>query len=292
MWYLHISSISQTKPCSRQRQTLADEDAPPMSSINDIPNEINVDPSPGHFQPRVSRIKAEKQPVLTLLKKTTTDFSSSRRQMPTGSSMSQQTVYVIVFGYPPDKYSVTVEYFKSLGNSTDADPHTEIANCFKIGYSDAGDAMRAVRKNGEILGGSFMVGAKWADPSQAEGLLGQPVHRTTFSSSVSPSQNHIESPSHSPFGNSMAVDEPYSSNTPTVGTPIKLVPSASAFRKINAGGLPSSKPATPQPKWGSNAQAPAGSASGLSNGNTGTPGVQPSPSKGMIGQVSDLIFGW
>lgn len=69
---------------------------------------------------------------------------------------------MIVFGYPGDKYSVTVDYFKSLGDSTDADPNTEIVNCFRIGYHDAGDAMRAVRKNGEILGGSWMVGAKWA----------------------------------------------------------------------------------------------------------------------------------
>lgn len=75
---------------------------------------------------------------------------------------TQQPSYVIVFGYPTDKYSVTVEYFKSLGNATEADPHLEIANCFKIGYYDPGEAMRAVRKNGEVLGGSFMVGVKWA----------------------------------------------------------------------------------------------------------------------------------
>lgn len=71
-------------------------------------------------------------------------------------------IYIIVFGYPADKYSLTVEYFKSLGASTEPDQNTEIINCFRIGYHDAGDAMRAVRKNGEVLGGTWMIGAKWA----------------------------------------------------------------------------------------------------------------------------------
>jgi nuclear pore complex protein Nup53 len=82
-------------------------------------------------------------------------------------------LYIIVFGYPSDKYSVTVEYFKSLGDASDADPNADIVNCFKIGYRDPADAMRAVRKNGEVLGGSWMVGAKWAvrPPSPSAGVL-------------------------------------------------------------------------------------------------------------------------
>lgn len=88
-------------------------------------------------------------------------FSSSRRAEPSTSGTNQPPFYVIVFGYPPDKYSVTVDYFQSLGNATEVDPHLEIANCFKIGYYDPGEAMRVVRKNGEVLAGSFMIGVKW-----------------------------------------------------------------------------------------------------------------------------------
>ncbi len=55
-----------------------------------------------------------------------------------------------------------MEYFKSLGSSTDPEPNADIVNCFKIGYYEAGDAMRAVRKNGDIIAGSWMVGAKLA----------------------------------------------------------------------------------------------------------------------------------
>jgi hypothetical protein len=82
--------------------------------------------------------------------------------LPLSVNTLSQPIFIVVFGYPPDKYSVTVEYFKSLGAATEPDSHTEIVNCFKIGYHDGGDAMRAVRKNGEVLGGCFMIGAKWA----------------------------------------------------------------------------------------------------------------------------------
>ena len=73
-----------------------------------------------------------------------------------------QPIYIVVFGYPPDKYSVTVEYFKSLGQTTEPEQSNELLNCFRIGYLQPAEAIRAIRKNGEILGGSYMVGAKWA----------------------------------------------------------------------------------------------------------------------------------
>ncbi|KAJ6564943.1 hypothetical protein DFH09DRAFT_1247519 [Mycena vulgaris] len=190
----------------RQRQTMSDEDVPPMNSLNDIPTELHADSSPSHFQPRVSR-------------------SFSRTQ-------SSPMLYIIVFAYPSDKYS--------------------IGNCFKIGYRDPADAMRAVRKNGEILGGSWMVGVKWEDPAQAEALLKQPVSLPARLRGTS---------------------------TPTVGTPIKLAPSASAFRRV-AAGPPAPKPApAPQaPSWASDAAPPT------------VAGAAPA-GKGVLGQVSGMIFG-
>ncbi|KAF7356119.1 hypothetical protein MVEN_00942300 [Mycena venus] len=241
---------------SRQRQTLADEDAPPMNSVNDIPTEMHADSSSSHFQSRGSALNSS--------------FARSRPRPPPTMQTSPM-LYIIVFGYPSDKYSVTVEYFKSLGDASDPDPHAEIVNCFKIGYKDPADAMRAVRKNGEILGGSWMVGAKWADAAQAEALLSQPVVRH---SSPDPTAMSVDSPgaTHAYGGTS----------TPTVGTPIKLAPSASAFRRAAAGGVspapkPAAAPAPQGPSWTADATtataaAPAG--------------------KGVLGQVSDMIFGW
>ena len=93
-------------------------------------------------------------------------FSSSRRHAYTPSishnTQIPQHTFVVVFGYPADKFSLTAEYFKSLGEATEPEKHLEITNCFRIGYVDIGDAMRAVRKNGEVIAGSWMIGAKWA----------------------------------------------------------------------------------------------------------------------------------
>lgn len=55
-----------------------------------------------------------------------------------------------------------MEFFKTLGNTTEPEPNTEVLNCFRIGYHDITEAVRAVRKNGEVFAGSWMIGAKWA----------------------------------------------------------------------------------------------------------------------------------
>ena len=65
-------------------------------------------------------------------------------------------------------------------------------------------------------------------------------------------------------------------NSSPYGTPVKLAPSTSAYRK-------------PEPHKGP--LAPFGQP-GAAAGTPGQPGVQPSASKGVLGQVTDLIFGW
>jgi len=264
---------------SRQRQTLADEDAPPTSSINDIPTEINLDSGPNRFQPRKTTVE--------------NTFPSSRRHAHTSSiTQNSQHAFVVVFGYPADKFSLTAEYFKSLGEATEPEKHLEITNCFRIGYLDIGDAMRAVRKNGEVFSGSWMIGAKWADPAQAEAMLGQPILRNTFTSATVPQTNDATS-----GGNEMSIDEPYTlhsnSTSPAVGSPIKLAPSTSAFRKHVGGSA--SKPPTPQAQkgWaGSVLPTTTSLPSSLLPSGTPSTSVGPSPSKSVVAQMSDLIFGW
>jgi nuclear pore complex protein Nup53 len=213
-----------------------------------------------------------------------------------------ELLYVIVFGYPPDKYSVAVEYFKQLGETTDPDPNTEISNCFKIGFKNPVEAVWAVRKNGEVVGGSWMVGVKWAvrhrlislldkwdqppflfffqDLGQADRVLGQAAARTAYPlvSDVSSPPDIMPTDSTGPSRSSHQLTLPAARsphhNTPTVGTPIRLAPSASAFRK--PGQTPKTATSTPE------LQPPAFPA-------VGAPGT---PSKGMLGQFSDLVFGW
>lgn len=262
----------------RQRQTFTDEDAPPTNSVNDIVNEVYTDSAASRRQ-QLAMIDSPARASL---------FRPSQSQAPATPKMTPSTstkpVHVIVFGYPADKYTATVEYFRSLGDSTEPEQNPEIMNCFRIGYLNAADALRAARKNGDILGGCWMVGVKWADPAQAEALLGPALVRGSL-------------PYSSPEGNNSSQDVPMSTSpsrnrgfsadtslvvarstagTPTVGTPIKLAPSTSAFRKPGSGTKPAPKPAS----------------SAMVGALPGTPGINQSPSKGVIGQVSDLIFGW
>ncbi|KAK7024838.1 hypothetical protein R3P38DRAFT_2530005 [Favolaschia claudopus] len=257
-----MDSMFQSSRHGFSFRTLPDEDAPPMNSVNDIPTEIHADSPSSSFQPRSSALG-------------TSAFARSRPRPPPSSQQNQSSpmLYIIVFGYPPDKYSVTVEYFKSLGgDASDPDPHAEIVNCFRIGYRDPADAMRAVRKNGEVLGGSWMIGAKWADPAQAESLLNQPIARHTSPDPMSMSVDAPASPPSHAFGGS---------STPMVGTPMKLAPAASAFRRAGTPkpAAPAPAPAlAPAPGWASEAPPSAVAA--------------PAGGKGVLGQVSDMIFGW
>jgi len=147
-----------------------------------------------------------------------------------------------------------------------------------------------VRKNGEVLGGTWMVGTKWADPLQAEALFGLASTMPTATSGP------ISDPTSS--GSAMAVDEPSpqrGGGTPAgakgpgpsskIGTPIKLAPSSAAFRRHTPA---EANVATPQPRrgWGPMMPQPQPQQPTQMLASTS------SPNKGMLGQVSDLIFGW
>ncbi|KAJ6614104.1 hypothetical protein B0H10DRAFT_2046086 [Mycena sp. CBHHK59/15] len=259
---------------ARQRQPLADEDAPPTSSVNDIPTEAYADSgsSSALFQPRTS--------AFTRMRPATPPPSTPA----TASGQAQH--YIIIFGYPPDKYSAAVAYFAALGGATPVAPHLEVSNCFRMGFASPADAARAVRKSGEVLEGSWMVGVRWADPAQAEALLGQ--SRSAFTANSSNSHFDADADS-SPSPHGGASPSPMAVDAPTVGTPLRLAPSASAFRRAgantNSNPTPTAKAAPVTPSWGT----PQGA--GLGGQETGGQGAG-SPQKGVLGQVSDMIFGW
>ncbi|KAG6867057.1 hypothetical protein C0993_007146 [Termitomyces sp. T159_Od127] len=264
---------------TRQRKNVADEDAPPINSVNDIPNEVSfTSSSPFHAS---SRDSADEVPLF-----------ARRPQRPPAipqqPTQTEQPIYIIVFGYPPEKYSTAVELFQSLGATTDPDPHLEISNCFRIGFTDAGDALRAVRKNGEVLSGSWMVGVKWADQAQAEAVLGQ-LQSASSQASVSPDDtvmavdetSQAASQKGNPTVNSKGVGGKYS-------TPTKLAPATAAFRKHNSDAV-----VTPQPQRGWSSINPGWTAQqSQSQVQINVPPGSSTPNKGVLGQVSDLIFGW
>ncbi|KAG2367951.1 hypothetical protein BDR07DRAFT_1392091 [Suillus spraguei] len=245
----HFGAESMFESSSTQRQTFTDMDAPPTSSVNDIFRE-------GSFGEYQRAVLPPSRPFSLSNSSSTLNSSQAHTQ----STTPNQLTYIIVFGYPPDKYSLTVEYFRSLGASTEPEPNAEIVNAFRIGFRDPGEAMRAVRRNGEVLGGTWMVGVKWADSAQDP-------RGPDFIASTSPPRVQIQTSqvhTHTD-GNAMVVD-----GVATVGTPIKLAPSVAAFRKAPA----------PAPQKSAHAvHVPVVNA-------------QQSPARGVLGQVGDLLFGW
>lgn len=246
----HFGAESMFESSSTQRQAFTDMDAPPTSSVNDIFREGSS------FGESQRTVLPPSRPFSLSNSSSTLNTSNSKTH--TQSSTPIQPTYIIVFGYPPDKYSLTVEYFRSLGASTEPEPSTEIVNAFRIGFRDPGEAMRAVRRNGEVLGGTWMVGVKWADSAQDP--RGPDFTASTPQVQIQTSQLQAHTD-----GNAMVVD-----GAATVGTPIKLAPSVAAFRKAPAPVPHKSAHAVPVP----------------------VVNAQQSPARGVLGQVGDLLFGW
>jgi nuclear pore complex protein Nup53 len=113
------------------------------------------------------------------------------------------------------------------------------------------------------------------DPAQADALLGKPLIRGMTSPTSLSDHNQVHHPNNVLAGEDVSSSQIHTSSTPTVGTPIKLASSASAFRK--------SRPTGKAPVFHAEA--------GLAQGTSSVVGEH-SADKGMFGQVSDLIFGW
>lgn len=162
-----IPFVCYLKYCASRRAD--DEDAPPMMSVNDIPNEI---PS--------SSSRLAYSSLLASSTLASSHRSQSQQQKQQQPAPTNDPAYIIVYGYPTDKYSVTLEFFLSLSSeysqsantgslgTTKPEPVYDVSNAFKVGYVHHGDAVRALRKNGEVLrggggGGGWMIGVKWAE---------------------------------------------------------------------------------------------------------------------------------
>ena len=139
------------------------------------------------------------------------------------------------------------------------------------------------------------------DPAQAEALLG-PLHARAGNGMLNSNLSHSLSPDPNQ-STPMSVDSTLNASshptagtlgTPAFSTPIKLAPSTSAFKRSG------SKTSTPQDHgqghrgWGPKMPGVSASASAPAvGGSTSAMGsAAGTPNKGMLGQVSDLIFGW
>jgi hypothetical protein len=208
--------------------------------------------------------------------------STSAPLHPPASSSSGYAVNV--FGFPPSALDLVLDYFSQFGEILSRTPSQEGGNWVTIVYAQPWSAARASRKNGEILSGVLMVGVKAADEDGLKRALAGSEGDAIHSSGAG-------TPAPRPL--------PAVSTPSGVGKPVNVLGPQSAFKSAP----------TPTRKG----------YFGLGGGGTGTPqstavvqngGTDPHASlfadksrqavlqqqgqqqKGVLGKVSDMVFGW
>lgn len=157
----------------RHREQVDDEDGPPMNSVLDIVSGAHGGSFNSRPKPQVRKVSTLYLVHLQVLTTGQPNASMSTRNSGFAASSSTQTppaqyqiLYVIVFGFPQARASITIAHFQGLaaGGTTEPEALSDVENAFKIGYRQPWEAARAVRKNGETIGGEggrWMIGVKW-----------------------------------------------------------------------------------------------------------------------------------
>jgi nuclear pore complex protein Nup53 len=132
---------------------------------------------------------------------------------------SSQAPPILIFGFNAALVDPIIAHFGQLGEIVDYTPAPEGGNWVSVTYREAWCAARAVRRNGEIIGGKLMIGVKWAE--------GEPASLVTPSASpaigAAPEIDRTETPS--------GMSRSSATSSLIAAAPIGVMPSGSAFRK-------------------------------------------------------------
>lgn len=254
-----------------------DEDAPPIESLGEMDGNDSLSISPGK-QPQRSNFESSYVQVLSCAADAHTSPSYANTQASNPSpSLEPSTLpppaagaSINVFGFPSEALSMVISHFAQFGEVIATTPNTEGGNWITITYAEPWSAIRAARRNGEVLGGVLMLGVKLLDEDLANGNgLGV----------VQPTTNPAR-PASAPTGTS----------TPSgIGRPINII-NASAFKQPVSTptrlGFFSPAGATPLKQVDPHAS--------LFADKSRQTGVLPPPSggQGLMARASDMIFGW
>lgn len=219
---------------------------------------------------------------------TASPFAAAAAPLPSRSTAHSKEGYsVYVFGFPAAATDLVLDFFTQFGEIVSTTPSTEGGNWVTITYAQAWSAARAARKNGEILGGALMIGVKAVDEDGLRRALagaegGQDLVPSAPSATPGPRQN----------GNSGGA-----TSTPSgVGRPVNVLGPQSAFKAAptptrkgflglgGGGGGGATAPSTP---GGADPHA-----SLFAEKSRQAALAQQPQQKGVLGKVSDMVFGW
>ncbi|KAK4056794.1 hypothetical protein OIO90_002043 [Microbotryomycetes sp. JL221] len=262
-----------------------DEDAPPISSLGEMDG--------GGYDAAIYHHDAMNQSTLA-------KTSNGGNSLP--SQQSSAAGYAInVFGFPSSALELVLEYFGQFGEIQSTMPSTEGGNWVTIVYTQAWSAFRAARKNGEVLGGALMIGVKAVDEDQLRRAVeGNNGGSTTTSSgdaklevATAGTNPHVNTHSHNnssggrmpsatPSGKQSNVFGPDSAFKPTpprrgfFGTPSTNTKQTTQVAGIGA----------------SDSSQVAHASLFAEKSKQAVMQQQGQQQRGVLGKVSDAIFGW
>ncbi|CUA78344.1 hypothetical protein RSOLAG22IIIB_07017 [Rhizoctonia solani] len=250
------SLYSRPPPKSRDRTApIVDDDAPPTESLLEGGN-FNFSQQYQH-----SHLHQTLRPTPASIPSNTTPGAVPLQN-------HDGAVAVLVSGFYPDRVHSVTSQFTAIGECSAPEMPSEGGNWFKITYANPWDGARALKRDGDIINGDMMIAVRLVDPSQAA-MLGE---TTTPRLAIAPSPAE-------PTPKSPVIQS--TSHAPTAfGRAATLAPSASAFRTT----APASTQARPT------AVSAPGADWGVRNQQEGTQDNQ--AQTGVIGKLSDMIFGW
>ncbi|PLW16870.1 hypothetical protein PCANC_09441 [Puccinia coronata f. sp. avenae] len=144
---------------SKRISDAMEDDAPPKESLLDDETSNSK-----NLRPDLSGHRSLASSLTTHAMNQASNDTSHDDRSPQTSSPAGYKVYV--FGFTPSQQSFVMDHFSSIGELLcPPELSSEGGNWAIVTYKHNTAAQRAVRKNGEILGGIIMIGCKFADSS-------------------------------------------------------------------------------------------------------------------------------
>ncbi|SCZ89019.1 BZ3501_MvSof-1269-A2-R1_C40g00184 [Microbotryum saponariae] len=281
-------------------QNAMDDDAPPISSLNEFTSDNNTLPSS-----LTSATNASSSP-----------FSPTHTPLapaPSSHTTNSPGYPVHIFGFPSTSTETVLSYFSQFGSVESYKTSEEGGNWLTLIYSEPSSALRASRKNGVVLGRVLMVGVKVVDEDELRKAIALVSGTNSFGNGVGEGERE-------------GALTTTSTNTITgAGSNLQAMGKANGLNAVGAGSS-SSRPvnvrgpqqafkATPKKSFlSSAAQVAASSGTPASKGEGGDgyanlfedkqriaqrnatgvvgAGTGNAGGKGVLGKVSDAIFGW
>lgn len=268
-----------------------DQDAPPVESLGDDEDEYGYGASPPTLGSNASALVATNGSSSQQNGASPQPASRSLLQ-PSGNSAASSSAptafKVTVFGFPTSLQTSVLSSFSNIApiiynslspnssNSKDTGAEQPAgANWVTIGYEHEWAALRALRRNGEVLGGNLMIGVKTADGALPTSLVSSaPTGFLALPSTASASNGESSQPP---------------TTTTTLGQPIPVLPASQAWLANKKPAGPAALTGTPGGKNGTSRLAELG------RFDPKAAQAQASEQKqggGVVSTISNLIFGF